>query len=666
MSGRGGASPHRAPYGTWPSPFTAELVVSQAVSLGEVLADEQHLWWSELRPAEKGRVAIVRRGPGGQVDDVLPEGFSARTRVHEYGGGAWCLHDGVLFFANADDQRLHRFDPASGDPPRPITPEPERPAGDRYADGRVTPDHEWLVCVRERHTGAGEPANELVAVATDGGSDPVVLVTGVDFVAAPRVSPDGEHLCWLQWNHPDMPWDATELWAGRLVRGGGTLGLVDRRRVAGGPGESVVQPAWSPGGTLHLVSDRDEWWNVYRAPAPGLPDEDGAVEAVTRFDGEVGTPPWVFGQSRYAFLADGSILCAVARDGLDGCWVVRPDGSGEARRVESPFTSIWSVQPYGDGAVMIAASPEDEPAIVIADPGDGSPRLVTVHRSRDLGIGDEWISRPEPFDFTSTDGETAHALFYAPRNPEVTPPDDERPPLIVTIHGGPTSAARPLFNPAIQFWTTRGFAVVDVNYRGSTGYGRAYRQALRGRWGEADVADCVAAAGHLADAGRVDPDRLVIRGGSAGGFTALCALTFHDRFSAAAVLYGIADLETLAHDTHKFEARYTDGLVGPYPAARELYVARSPIHHTDRLSVPIIVLHGSDDAVVPPNQAEALVAALDERHIPYAYLVFEGEQHGFRQAQNIRRALEAELSFYCQVFGIDRDEPIEPVPIANL
>lgn len=654
------------PYGAWPSPFTSSLVVGQSVSLGEVAVGEQDVWWSELRPSEQGRVVLVRRTPAGSREDALPEGFSARTRVHEYGGGAWCLHDDLLFFSNWDDQRLYRYDLTSGDAPSPITASPDRPGGDRYADGRVTPGHNWFVCVRERHGAAGEPANEIVAVPTDGGDAPAVLVDDADFVSSPRISSDGRFLTWVQWNHPDMPWDGTELWVARIAHDGAQIGLTDRRLVAGGRHESIVQPQWRDDSVLYFVSDRSDWWNIYRISEPGLFATDRPpVEAVTDFEGEVGTPPWVFGQSRYALLEESRVLCAVAIDGLDRLAVV---ADGSTTVLDSPYTSIWSVHRFGAGGVMVAASPEDEPGVVMVDLSGSPPAATFVELSerRDLGVGRSWVSRPRPIDFDTAGGDRAHGLFYPPTNPDVSPPVGDRPPLVVAIHGGPTSAARPIFNPALQFWTSRGFAVVDVNYRGSTGYGRAFRHSLDGQWGDADVEDCVAAAGHLADEGSVDGDRLVIRGGSAGGFTALCALTFHDRFTAGASLYGIADLEALAADTHKFESRYTDSLVGPYPEERQRYLDRSPIHHTDQLAVPLIILQGSEDEIVPPSQAESLVAALDRQGVPYAYLLFEGEQHGFRQAGNIRRALDAELSFYVQVFGIDGAEDIEPVPITNL
>ncbi len=631
-----------APFGAWASPITAETVISAAVGLSEVRADGDHVWWSESRPQEAGRVQLVRDGR-----DALPEGFAARTRVHEYGGGAWTVRDGACFFANWADQRLYRLD-GPGAAPVALTPEPAVPMGDRYADVDVTPDGAWLVCVREHHPADGaEAVNELVRIPTDGSGAPEVLLTGPDFVAAPRLSADGAHLAWIQWDHPDMPWDETGLWVASL----GPEGLAEPELVAGGLGssESVVQPVWSPGGALHFVSDRTGWWNVYR---------QGSDEPVIAVEGEIGTPPWVFGMSRYALLDGGEIVAACRREGRD-----------ELFGYDVPFTSIDSVVSDGRRVLFVGASPTTESAIVRFDPATGEHELLRA--PRDLGLDPARLSVPEAIEFPTEPGpdgqaRTAHALYYPPTNPEAVAPARERPPLLVLSHGGPTAAARPMLSLATQFWTSRGFAVVDVDYGGSTGYGREYRDRLREAWGIVDVQDCVAAARFLADRGDVDPDRLCIRGGSAGGYTTLQALTTTDVFAAGASHYGVADLSALARDTHKFESRYLDGLVGPWPEAEAVYRERSPIEHTDRLSSPMIILQGSEDEVVPPNQAELMVAALDAKGLPYAYVLFEGEQHGFRKAENIIRALEAELSFYAQVFGFTPAGAIEPVEVHHL
>jgi len=666
--------PVERPFGSWPSPITADLVVAGSVGLSDVRAGGDDVWWAELRPDDGGRVVIVRHTPGGERIDLLPPGYSARTRVHEYGGGAWWVHDETLFFANWADQRLYRVEP-DPDPevepepgtagwPVPLTPEPAADHADRYADGTLTADGRWVLCVRERH-GDGEAINQIVAVDAVAGGEPIVVVSGPDFVAAPRVSPDGRSMCWLQWNHPDMPWDGTELSVATLSSGPDGCFISAPRVVAGGRTESITQPEWHADGRLWFVSDRSNWWNLYRCDA----DPSAGAEAIVPMRGEIGTPAWVFGQSRYAFLRDGRIAVAYAADGTDHLGVLDPGAApgDQVIEIESGFSAISSLHPYGNGIVFVAGSPAAEPVVAIGDlPRHGEATIGIVRPPRDLGVGPEWFSNPEAIEIETTDGAVAHAIFYAPTNPDSTGPSGSAPPLLVMSHGGPTSAARPQLSLALQYWTSRGFAVVDVNYRGSTGYGRQYRSALAGEWGVADVDDCVAAASHLVGAGRADPLRLAIRGGSAGGYTTLCALAFRDRFQAGASLYGVADLEALARDTHKFESRYLDSLVGPHPERRDLYVDRSPINHVDGFDCPLIVLQGLEDEVVPPAQSQMIVDAVRAKGLPVAYVAFEGEQHGFRMAASIKRALEAELYFFSRVFGFDLAEPIDPVPIDNL
>jgi dipeptidyl aminopeptidase/acylaminoacyl peptidase len=653
------------PHGSWPSPITSELIVQQAVGLGDVAPGTADLWWAELRPHEGGRIAIVRLQPGGERREVLPESFSARTRVHEYGGGAWWLHDDALFATNWADQRLYRIDADSV--PKALTPEPAHPAADRYADGRVTVDGRWVVCVRERHPADGtEAKNEVVAIPAHDGGEPVVLVSGPDFVSCPRPSPDGRHLCWTQWHHPNMPWDDSELWVADLIDDADAIRIERPRRLAGGTDESVFQPEWSSTGALHFVSDRSNWSNLYRFGADGL---TGAAEpeAIGPIDADLGVPQWVFDQSRYAELRDGRILCTYARDGVDHLGIIDVDAR-EVTPLSSSYTSYSSLRAFGYGAVLVAASPTTEAVVAVVDVPSGAvePVLAVVRPARDLALDHSWLSHPRPITFSTTPStEQAHALYYPPTNPDVDAPTDAAPPLVVMSHGGPTSAARPQLNLTIQYFTSRGFGVVDVNYRGSTGYGRAYRNALRDRWGIADVDDCVAAARHLAAEGAIDGGRLAIRGGSAGGFTTLCALTFRDDFAVGASLYGVADLEALARDTHKFESRYLDLLVGPYPEARDVYLARSPIHHADRLDCPVILFQGLEDEIVPPAQSELMADALRRKGVPVAYLAFPGEQHGFRQAANIQQVLEAELSFYAQIFGFSLADDVQAVLIEN-
>jgi dipeptidyl aminopeptidase/acylaminoacyl peptidase len=641
-------APETLPHGSWPTPITSELVVRAAARLGEVCIDGPDVWWAEGRPAEGGRTVIVRRSADGTTTDVLPAPFNARTRVHEYGGGSWTVSGGVLWFTNFADQRLYRLDPGS-DAPVPVTPEPAIAAGERHADLVVT--DAGLLAVRETHAEGGRAAdvvNEIVRITPDRSTE--VLVSGPDFVSDPRPGPDGA-LAWLQWNHPDMPWDAAQL----VVRAADGTETV----VAGGGGESVVQPLWTPDGSLLFLSDRTDLWCLYRRRP------DGTVEIVVDAGCDIGGPQWIFGQSRYALLPDGRLVLAYARAGADRL-AVRDDGG--LRELELPY-AVYRYVTASDGAVVcVAAGPSSEP-VVVRVPVDGSGHEV-LRPARDLGLDPAWFSTPEHVTFPTEDRGTgiaeAHALVYPPTNPEAIAPDGDRPPLMVVVHGGPTAAATPALNLEVQYWTSRGFCVADVDYRGSTGYGRRYRDALQGRWGILDLDDVVACARFLADAGRVDPARMAIRGGSAGGYTTLAALCMRAGvFTAGASHFGVADLGALASETHKFESRYLDGLVAPWPEGRAVYDERSPIHHVDALDTPLAVFQGDEDEVVPPDQAEMIVAALREKGVPHAYLLFEGEQHGFRKAENIRAALDGELSFYAQVWGFDLPEAegIPPIDV---
>ena len=650
------------PYGSWRTPVTSAVVVESAVGLSDVRVDGDDVIWAESRPAEGGRTQLVRRRADGVRLDLLPEGQSARTAVHEYGGGAWWAHDGVVWFAAWDDQRLYRLDAEAGSA-APITPSPQTPRGDRYGDGDLSPDGRWIACVREHHPAGGRGAvdvrNELVRLAAHEESIPEVLVTGPDFVANPRWSPAGDRLCWIEWDHPHMPWDATRLVVRDLAGGADTV-------VAGGAAEACQGASWQADGSLVFISDRTGWWNLYRWSG-------GTVAPLVEVAADIGEPPWVLGGSRYATLPDGRIVFARWRDGVDGLAVRLPDGT--VSDLHLGFSSVSCVRAAGGSSVVvIAGTPAAEPSISRVSLGDSAEvsSLVTVRPARDLadlGVEPGYVSAPEPVAFPSGRGRTAYGLFYAPANPACAPPERELPPLLTVIHGGPTAMADPVLRVSLQYWTSRGFAVIDVNHAGSTGYGRAYRDALHGEWGVADVEDCIAAARWLAEQGRVDPARLCIRGGSAGGYTTLAALARADTpFAAGADHCGLADLEVIARETHKFESRYLDSLVAPYPEGRDVYRNRSPIHHVDAFTRPLIVVQGLDDEVVPPNQSEMIVDALRAKGVPVAYLPFEGEHHGLRRAENIRRALDAELSFYAQVFGFElpADEGIDPVAIDNL
>jgi dipeptidyl aminopeptidase/acylaminoacyl peptidase len=641
-----------APYGSWRSPIAPSMVARAGIGLMAPQPSGDDVLWLEGRPTEGGRFVLVRRTPDGSESDITPTGYNLRTRVHEYGGIPFVIRDGQVYFSNFQDQRLYR-QPLNEGEPEPITPEPPEPAAHRYADLEFTPDGSVLLAVRERHESDGTVVNELVALSPDGSKQPRLLVQGNDFYSSPRVSPDGGRLAWTTWNHPNMPWDGTELWVADLAPDGE---IANASLVAGGESESIYQPAWSPDGRLHFVSDRTGWWNLYR---------EGEAEPLIRMEAEFGVAQWMLGTSTNAFLDRDRIACMYAAEGF-GYLAVLDVTAGTLHDFDLPFTAfgVPTLRAEGRRLFFMAASPTQAPAAIELNADTGEVQVLK--RSMEVDLGPAYISIPRAIDFPTEDGTVAHAIFYPPTNPDHHGPPDQLPPLVVESHGGPTGRTVPVLALGIQFWTSRGFAVVDVNYRGSTGYGRPYRDALKGAWGVADVEDCIKAARYLADSAEADPQRLCIRGGSAGGYTTLCALTFRDEFHAGASYFGIGDLETMVRDTHKFESRYLDSLIGPYPDAKELYRERSPIHHLDRFSTPVIILQGLEDEVVPPNQAEEMVKALRDRGIPFAYLAFEGEQHGFRKAENIERSHEAELYFYSKVLGFELPDPVEPVEIENL
>jgi dipeptidyl aminopeptidase/acylaminoacyl peptidase len=637
-----------APYGSWRSPITADLIASTTTGLGQIALDGDDTYWVETRPTEGGRSVVVRRTPDGRTSDVTPAPFNVRTRVHEYGGGAFCVDAGTVYFSHFANSRLYRRH--LGAAPQPLTHEGPL----RYADLVLDRRRDRLVCVCEDHSVSGHEAiNTLVSISVDGADEQVVLAAGADFYASPRLSPGGTRIAWLTWDHPNMPWDGTELWLAE-IEGDGSLGRSER--VAGGSDESIFQPEWSPDGVLHFVNDRTGWWNLYRW-------RDGHPEPLCQKAAEFGLPQWNFAMSTYGFATANHIICAFAERGRRHLAVLDTQTLA-LTPIETELTEFDGVRVAHGRVVFTAGSPTHALATVQLDLQ--TRRIETLRRSADVSVGVGYISSPEAIEFPTEQGHTAHAFYYPPRNQDYTAPAGERPPLLVMSHGGPTACASSTLRFAVQYWTSRGIAVLDVNYGGSTGYGRAYRRRLDGQWGVVDVDDCVNGARYLVEAGRVDADRLAIRGGSAGGYTTLCALTFRDLFKAGASYYGIGDLEALANDTHKFESHYEERLVGPYPARRDLYRARSPIHFTDRLSCPVIFFQGLDDKVVPPSQAEAMVAALRAKQLPVAYVPFEGEQHGFRRAATLRRAFEAELYFYSRVFNFALADAVEPVQIENL
>ena len=641
--------PTTAPYGSWRSPITTDLIVSGSIGLGQLAVDGEDIYWVEMRSSEGGRMVVVKRTPDGCINDITPDPFSARTRVHEYGGGAFLVHQGVVYFSNFVDQRMYRQDP--GGQPSPITPEADL----RYADGCFDAARNRIICVREDHTSDGEPVNVIVAVDAQGRAEQRILYQGSDFCSTPRVSPDGSTLTWLTWDHPNMPWDGTEL---RVARFDGQGNLEEPQTVAGGKDESIFQPEWSPDGVLHFVSDRGGWWNLWRW-------ENGQARPLTTRKAEFGKPQWVFGSGTYAFVSEDLIACSYVED---GAWKIAmlEIQSGNMFQVANTFTEMGrgDIKAGAGNIVFVAGAPTLPMSLVSLDLASG--KWEEIRKSHSLEIDPGYISEAKAVEFPTEDGKTAHAFFYPARNRDFQGPADEKPPLLVKSHGGPTGSASIALDLGIQFWTSRGIGVLDVNYGGSTGYGRVYRERLNGRWGIVDVDDCSNAALHLVSKGEADGDRLAIDGGSAGGYTTLAALTFKDVFKAGASHYGVSDLEALAKETHKFESRYLDGLVGPYPERRDLYEERSPINHTDGLSCPLILFQGLEDQIVPPNQSVMMYEAVRAKGIPTAYIPFEGEQHGFRRAENIKRSLEAELYFYSRVFEFELADPIEPVDIVNL
>jgi dipeptidyl aminopeptidase/acylaminoacyl peptidase len=641
--------PREQGYGSWVSPVTAAAIAQGSRSLGTIGLDGNDIYWTESDPEQGGGFTVLRHVPSKPPDRVLPAGFDVRTRVHEYGGAAFTVANGTLYFSNDADGQLYRCAP--GGEPDPIATSP----GDRFAD--LVYDQRWnrLIGVRESTVeGRSEPVDSIAAISLDeaGHEQITTLVKGHDFYANPRLSGDGSKLAWLAWNHPNMPWDASEVWVGDLDDAGQ---VTVSRLVAGGQDESVFQPEWSPRGKLTLVSDRTGWWNLYRL------DTDVAVP-VREEEAEYGLPLWSLGMSTYGFVEDTTILAASSRDGSWSLATIDIE-TGASTPIELPSTALSQIVTGPGVAVLAAASPVEATAIVRLDLV--SRELEIVRRLSELEIDRPYLSVPGSLTYPTSNGDRAHAFFYPPQNADYDGLQGELPPLIVMSHGGPTGSTSTGLEFRIQFWTSRGIAVLDVNYRGSTGYGRAYRDALKGNWGVYDVDDCVHGARHLIEEGLVDPSRIAIRGSSASGFTTLAALTFHDTFCAGVSLYGIADLEALAMDTHKFESRYLDSMVGPYPECRETYIERSPIHHVDRLSAPLLLLQGSDDPVVPPNQARMMYDAVVARGLPAALIIFDCERHGFRKTETIQRAFEAELSFLGQLFGFEPADALTPITLTS-
>ncbi len=625
-----------APFGLWKSPITSELIASRTVWLSQIASDEKDVYWVEMRPSEGGRSVIVRSSSDGSKVTITPSSFNVRNMVHEYGGAAFCVQDGIIYFSNFNDQRLYCQGP--DDLPNPITP----PGDWRYADGIIDRKRKQIICIREdHHEMTGEADNSLISIGLKNNKIKV-LVSGSDFYTSPCLSPDGSQLAWISWNHPNMPWDGTELWTGRFNLEGSIVEIV---RVGGGLDESIIQPEWSPDGLLYFVSDRTGWWNLYRKI-------DSGVEPIAKMDADFGRPSWIFGNSSYAFESSKRIICAYTRRGI---WRLL-SLDAETHRItpiKTPYTDIACIRALPDYALFVGGSPKESISIVRLNLS--SHEIEILCRSTAISIDNNTLSIPTSIEFPTSGGMKAHAFIYLPKNKKYIAYPWEKPPLIVMCHGGPTFSASTSLSLIIQYWTSRGFAVVDVNYRGSSGYGKEYRSCLYGQWGIIDVDDCVNAANFLVNRGKVDGKRLAIRGGSAGGFTTLCALTFHNVFTAGASYYGVSDLENLAKETHKFESHYIRRLIGPNSMEHDLYHERSPFYFLDCISCPIILFQGLEDKIVPPNQAKTIYEALRAKGLPVAYIPFEREQHGLRLAENIKMALDAEYLFYIQAFNINYD-----------
>jgi dipeptidyl aminopeptidase/acylaminoacyl peptidase len=637
-----------AAYGTWASPCPIDLLVAGRVSLADTRFDgPDAVVWIESRPEDGGRQTLVRWTQADGARDISPDGMNVRSRVHEYGGAPSLVVGDLVVVSDFETGRLHRVAPDR-------TTEPLTPATEwRFADLEPDLTRNRLIAVREDHTGGGEAVNTIVSVPLDGSAEVRVLAAGRTFYAAPRLSPDGSQLAFLAWDHPNLPWDGTELFVAS-VEADGRL-AEPPTLVAGSPSDWIAQPRWSPDGVLHFVAEPSGWMNLQRW-------HDGRVEAVTDEQAEFAFADWQFGYRNYAFAEDGAIVAIARSAGRDRLYRIPPAGPLET--IAIPYTELASLDVQGNRAVLEAAGPTSFNSVIVVDLGDASHRVLRTSSTATIDPAD--VSVAETVEFPTTGGRTAFGLFYRPANTRFEGPAGERPPLMVTSHGGPTAQAFGGLTMTVQLFTSRGFAVLDVDYGGSTGYGRDYRRRLEGEWGIVDVDDCVAGARFLAARGDVDGDRLAVRGGSASGYTTLCALAFRDDFSAGISYFGIGDLLAFARETHKFESRYLDRLLGPLPQAEQLYRERSPNNYAEQITCPVLILQGKEDKIVPLAEAERIVDALWERRIPHGYIAFDGEDHGFRQAASITRSFEAELSFLAQVFGFEPADELEPIRVEGL
>lgn len=613
-----------APYGTWDSPITADMVASSIITFQDIVIDSDDIYWSEMRPQEKGRYVIVKQAPGAKALDVLPSPWNARTRVHEYGGAAFTVHKGIIYFTNYEDQRLYKMHP--NQEPIALTE-----SGIRFAECIVTPY--GIIAIGESHQEPGEPINFLALIDSETGTVKK-LHAGHDFYAACAISLDASRLAWITWDHPNMPWDNAMLWVAKISE----QGLSDVQQIdAKIPTQSFFQPQWRADNTLVVVSDKSNWWNLYEV-------KDHHLIPLYPIESEIGSPLWILGKSTWGFYEDGILCYFPDKEGINRLSVIK---NKTVTPFDLPYTNFSQIR-IAHNKIICMAGAADKPTAILSV----SKKSYTVLRENiSLPIDSAYLSKPKHITYPSKNGREAYAYFYPPTHKNIQGSPDTLPPLIVKSHGGPTAQCSCDLNLEIQYWTSRGYAFVDVNYGGSTGYGRAYRERLKGQWGIVDVEDCEAAAKYLAAEHIVAPNKLAIMGGSAGGYTTLAALTFTATFQVGASHYGVSDCAALALDTHKFESRYLDGLIGPYPQEKALYEARSPIFHVDKLQSPIIFFQGKEDTVVPPIQAEKMFQALQAKGISTALFLFDGEQHGFRNAVNRKTVLEEQEKFFKKILA---------------
>lgn len=625
------------PYGSWPSPISAELVAGKSLRLGQPRIFGDAVYWTETRPQESGRTTLVKWTQKSGCQDLVPHPYSLQSKVHGYGGGVFTVGDETLWFVNKHDQCVYEV---TGSTVRMLTRNSTRCFGDLVHDSHR---NRLLAVCENQDPALTEPENSIVAIDCRTG-DLETLLSGSDFYSSPRVSPNGERLTWLEWPHPDMPWDATRLY----VAGFDTNGMPGEvQLIAGGGDESVLQPAWRHDDEIVFVSDCTDWWNLYAW-------KNGVLRALHPMEAEFAVPHWVFGTSTFGFRNPDRLVCAYTSNGI---WHFAELDlqSGAWRQHELPYTQIDHVH-AGDGKVALQASGVTQPATIVwLDEHESAEEL---RHAAEVNLEEAFLQPPEAITFNTGGNEIAHGLYYAPANPGYAADPATAPPLLVKAHGGPTSASSSAFDMKIRYWTSRGFAVLDVNYRGSAGYGRRFRKSLYGRWGTADVEDCINGARHLASRGLADPERMVISGSSAGGFTVLAALTFHDVFAAGASYYGVADPITVMRDTEKFESRYGDQLIGPLPETEAIWRQRSPLSNAEKLDRPVIFLQGLEDQIVPPDQSERMFEAARTKGLETFYIAFAGEGHGFRGAETIATALRAEYAFYCRILGICASEPL--------